>query len=109
MKRDLNVDTVQHIAALAHIRMDATEVVAMVADLNKIFDWIEQLNEVDITGVDPLTTADMALKMRDDVVNDETGAAQIRINLRNGRAILFNAPDQIDDFFTAPKFVGDNE
>lgn len=103
MTRDLSFDRVRHIASLARIRMDDAEVTAMIDDLNKIFDWIELLNEVDITGVDPLTTADMAMPMRDDVVDDGG----------NQSAILLNAPQASGDFFTVPKrkfrFVGDDE
>ena len=88
--------TVRRIATLARIRMDDTEVATLVGELNTILGWIEQLNEVDIAGVDPLTgAAHMALRMRDDVVSD--GGYPDRI--------LFNAPDRHGDFFTVPKVV----
>jgi aspartyl-tRNA(Asn)/glutamyl-tRNA(Gln) amidotransferase subunit C len=76
--------------------MEDAEVTTLVGELNTIFGWIEQLNEVDISGVDPLTGgAAMALKMREDVVTD--GFYPDRV--------LVNAPDRIGDFFAVPKVV----
>jgi len=92
----LDPATVRRIATLARIRMDEAEVTTMAGELNTIFGWIEQLNEVDISGVDPLAGgAQMALKMREDVVTDG-GYPE---------AILFNAPDRNGDFFAVPKVV----
>jgi aspartyl-tRNA(Asn)/glutamyl-tRNA(Gln) amidotransferase subunit C len=92
----LDPATVRRIATLARIRMDDAEVTTLVGELNTIFGWIEQLNEVDITGVDPLAGgAHMALKMREDVVTDGG----------HREAILFNAPDRNGDFFAVPKVV----
>jgi aspartyl-tRNA(Asn)/glutamyl-tRNA(Gln) amidotransferase subunit C len=92
----LDPATVRRIATLARIRMDDAEVETLAGELNAILGWIEQLNEVDITGVDPLTgAAAMALKMRDDVITD--GGYPERI--------LANAPDRNRDFFTVPKVV----
>jgi aspartyl-tRNA(Asn)/glutamyl-tRNA(Gln) amidotransferase subunit C len=92
----LDPATVRRIATLARIRMDDAEVTTLVGELNSILGWIEQLNEVDIDGVDPLTgAAHMALKMRDDAVSDGGYPDQI----------LRNAPDRIGDFFAVPKVV----
>ena len=92
----LDPATVRRIATLARIRMDDAEVTTLVGELNSILGWIEQLNEVDIGGVDPLTgAAHMALKMRDDAISD--GGYPDRI--------LRNAPDRIGDFFAVPKVV----
>jgi aspartyl-tRNA(Asn)/glutamyl-tRNA(Gln) amidotransferase subunit C len=92
----LDSATVRRIATLARIRMEDAEVATLVGELNGILGWIEQLNEVDITGVDPLTgAAHMALKMREDVVTDG-GYPD---------AILYNAPERIGDFFAVPKVV----
>jgi aspartyl-tRNA(Asn)/glutamyl-tRNA(Gln) amidotransferase subunit C len=92
----LDPATVRRIATLARIRMDDAEVTTLVGELNSILVWIEQLNEVDIDGVDPLTgAAHMALKMRDDAVSDGGYPDQI----------LRNAPDRIGDFFAVPKVV----
>ena len=92
----LDPATVRRIATLARIRMDNAEVETLVGELNGILGWIEQLNEVDVSGVDPLTGAShMALKLREDVVTDG-GYPD---------AILFNAPERIGDFFAVPKVV----
>ena len=92
----LDPATVRRIATLARIRMDDAEVITLVGELNSILGWIEQLNEVDIRGVDPLTgAAQLALKMRDDAVSDGGYPDQI----------LLNAPDRIGDFFAVPKVV----
>ncbi len=88
--------TVRRIAVLARIRVEEHEVDPLCHELNGILGWIEQLNEVDIEGVAPLTgAADMALAMRPDVVTD--GGYPDKI--------LANAPERIGDFFAVPKVV----
>jgi aspartyl-tRNA(Asn)/glutamyl-tRNA(Gln) amidotransferase subunit C len=88
--------TVRRIAVLARIRVEEHEVDPLCHELNGILGWIEQLNEVDIAGVAPLTgAADMALAMRPDVVTD--GGYPDKI--------LANAPERIGDFFAVPKVV----
>lgn len=92
----LDPATVRRIATLARIRVEDAEVNTLLGELNAIFGWIEQLNEVDVSGVEPLTGgALMAMKMRDDIVTD--GGYPERI--------LFNAPDREGDFFAVPKVV----
>jgi len=92
----LDLLAVRRIASLARIRVADDEAETLRGELNSIFGWIEQLNEVDVTGVEPLTgAAHMALTMREDIVND--GGYPDRI--------LFNAPDRAGDFFAVPKVV----
>lgn len=92
----LDPATIRRIARLARIRVDDEEIVRLQAELNGILGWIEQLNEVDIDGVAPLTgAAQMALKMRDDVVTDGGDAERV----------LANAPARSGDYFTVPKVV----
>lgn len=92
----LDPATVRRIASLARIRVDDAQVEALGAELNGILGWIEQLNEVDVTGVAPLTGgAQMALKMRADAVTD--GGYPDKI--------LANAPDRAGNFFAVPKVV----
>src|SRR5271165_5672 len=92
----LDPATVRRIATLARIRMDDAEVTTLMGELNSILGWIEQLNEVDISNVDPLTgAAHMALRLREDAVTDGGYPA----------AVLSNAPDRIGDFFAVPKVV----
>ena len=67
----LDPATVRRIAKLARIRVDEGQVEALRTDLNSILGWIEQLNEVDVAGVEPLTGGTrMALRLRADVVDD---------------------------------------
>ncbi len=88
--------TVRRIATLARIRLEEAEIAPLQDELNGILGWIEQLNEVDITGVEPLTGAThMALKMRQDVVTD--GDIQEKL--------LANAPERIGAYFAVPKVV----
>jgi aspartyl-tRNA(Asn)/glutamyl-tRNA(Gln) amidotransferase subunit C len=92
----LDLATVRRIATLARIRVEDAELPALQADLNGILGWIEQLNEVDVDGVEPLTgAAQMALKMRDDLVTDGGYPEKV----------LANAPDRIGEFFAVPKVV----
>ncbi len=92
----LDPATVRRIAKLARIRVDEGQVEALRTDLNSILGWIEQLNEVDVTGVEPLTGGtQMALRLRADVV-DDGGIAD---------AVLANAPDRNGEYFGVPKVV----
>jgi aspartyl-tRNA(Asn)/glutamyl-tRNA(Gln) amidotransferase subunit C len=92
----LDPATVRRIAKLARIRVDETQVAQLQTELSGILNWIEQLNEVDVQGVDPLTGgAQMALRLRDDVVNDGGMADKV----------LANAPDRAGDFYAVPKVV----
>jgi aspartyl-tRNA(Asn)/glutamyl-tRNA(Gln) amidotransferase subunit C len=88
--------TVRRIASLARIRVEEHEVDHLCHELNGILGWIEQLNEVDVTGVAPLAgAANMAAAMRADVVTD--GGYPDKV--------LSNAPERIGDFFAVPKVV----
>ncbi len=92
----LDAATVRRIAALARIHVDEAEVATLQNELNGILGWIEQLNEVDVTGIAPLTGgANMALPMRDDVVTDGGYADRV----------LANAPDRVGDYYAVPKVV----
>ena len=86
----------RRIAKLARIRVDEAALPALAGELNAILGWIEQLNEVDIAGVAPLTgAAGMTQALRADVVDD--GGYPERI--------LANAPDRAGNFFAVPKVV----
>ena len=72
------------------------ELAPLAAELNSILGWVEQLGEVDVTGVEPMTSVTpMALKRRADEVTDGDRQADI----------LANAPDAREGFFTVPKVV----
>jgi aspartyl-tRNA(Asn)/glutamyl-tRNA(Gln) amidotransferase subunit C len=88
--------TVRHIARLARIALTDEQVPPMANELNGILGWIEQLQEVDVTGVAPLTSVvAQHLKMRDDVVTEGDNSA----------ALMANAPGAQDQFFVVPKVV----
>jgi aspartyl-tRNA(Asn)/glutamyl-tRNA(Gln) amidotransferase subunit C len=94
----MSVDTatVRHIAKLARIAVSDDEVEALVPELNNILGWIEQLQEVDVTGVQPMTAViPNQLRMRPDVVTDG--------DLRD--AVLKNAPLAEHGFFAVPKVI----
>lgn len=92
----LDPATVRRIARLARIRVDEEELGRLQGELNDIIGWIEQLQEVDVAGVQPLTgAAQIALRMRDDAVTDGDYPERV----------LANAPERAGDFFVVPKVV----
>lgn len=99
----MSVDTatVARIAALARIKISDGEVEAMVPELNGILAWVEQLGEVDVTGIEPMTAViPNQQRLRDDVVNADplTGGG-----MRD--AVLANAPAAEHGFFGVPKVI----
>ena len=92
----IDENTAAHVAKLARIKVEHGALPALAADFNTILGFIEQLNEVDVEGVDPMTSVTpMRLKRRDDVVSD--GGQQDKV--------LSNAPDAREGFFAVPKVV----
>jgi aspartyl-tRNA(Asn)/glutamyl-tRNA(Gln) amidotransferase subunit C len=92
----IDVATVKKVASLARLRESDERLEALAGELNSILGWIEQLSEVDVEGVEPMTTAiDMPTPLRDDVVSDGGIVEQI----------VANAPKSVDGFFVVPKVV----
>jgi aspartyl-tRNA(Asn)/glutamyl-tRNA(Gln) amidotransferase subunit C len=92
----LDKTIVARIATLARIKVPDSELEPLAYELTQILSWIEQLNEVDVSGVEPMTSvARMKIPMRDDVVTDGG----------DRDAILKNAPQSARGFFTVPKVV----
>jgi aspartyl-tRNA(Asn)/glutamyl-tRNA(Gln) amidotransferase subunit C len=92
----LDTATVRRIARLARIRVEEAALPQLQGELNGILGWIEQLSEVNVDGVAPLTGgAQIALRMRADAVTDGGMAEKI----------LANAPDRAGEFFAVPKVV----
>ena len=94
----MSVDTatVRHIAKLARIAVTDGEVEALVPELNNILGWIEQLQEVDVSGVEPMTAViPNTLRMREDVVTDGGKRDEV----------LKNAPVAEHGFFAVPKVI----
>jgi aspartyl-tRNA(Asn)/glutamyl-tRNA(Gln) amidotransferase subunit C len=89
-------DTVRRVARLARIAVAEDEVDSLRSELNAILAFVEQLREVRVEGVEPMTSVTpMAMKMRKDEVNDG-GIVE---------AIMQNAPAREDHFFLVPKVV----
>ena len=92
----IDQDTAARVAKLARIKVEDDALPALAAEFNNILGFIEQLNEVDVEGVEPMTSVTpMRLKRREDVVTD--GNRQDKI--------LSNAPDAREGFFAVPKVV----
>jgi len=94
----MSVDTatVAKIAALARIKVTEAELAAMVPELNGILAWVEQLGEVDVSGIEPMTAViENTLRLRDDVITD----GDVR------EKVLANAPARQDGFFGVPKVI----
>jgi aspartyl-tRNA(Asn)/glutamyl-tRNA(Gln) amidotransferase subunit C len=93
--------TVTKIAKLARIAVSDAEVEALVPELNNILGWVEQLGEVDVTGVEPMTAViPNSLRLRDDVVDaDPLTGGGVRDK------VLANAPAAQHGFFGVPKVI----
>jgi aspartyl-tRNA(Asn)/glutamyl-tRNA(Gln) amidotransferase subunit C len=88
--------TVRRVARLARISVTEAEVPKLQGELNAILGFVEQLNEVDVSGVEPMTSVTpMLLKKRQDGVTDGGNPARV----------LANAPAREDDFYVVPKVV----
>jgi aspartyl-tRNA(Asn)/glutamyl-tRNA(Gln) amidotransferase subunit C len=97
----VDTETVARIAALARIKVNEAELEAMVPELNGILAWVEQLGEVDVTGVEPMTAViPNTLRLREDVIDADplTGGGR-------REAVLANAPAAEHGFFGVPKVI----
>ncbi|MCW5695060.1 MAG: Asp-tRNA(Asn)/Glu-tRNA(Gln) amidotransferase subunit GatC [Pseudolabrys sp.] len=92
----VDATTVRRIARLARIAVKDEEVEHLQGELNAILAFVEQLGEVNVEGVEPMTSVTpMAMKSRADVVTDGD----------NPEAVLSNAPQSEDGFFLVPKVI----
>ena len=92
----IDAATVRKVAHLARIKTAEDRLEPLAQELNGILNWIEQLNEVDVEGVQPMTSnVAQPMRLRPDVVTD--GAKR--------EAVLSNAPRSADGFFVVPKVV----
>jgi aspartyl-tRNA(Asn)/glutamyl-tRNA(Gln) amidotransferase subunit C len=92
----VDAETVRRIADLARIAVAEKEIGPLQAELNAILAFVEQLSEVDVTGVEPMTSVTpMEMKRRPDLVTDGGIADEI----------VGNAPAAEDHFFLVPKVV----
>jgi aspartyl-tRNA(Asn)/glutamyl-tRNA(Gln) amidotransferase subunit C len=92
----VDANTVRHIAKLARIAVSDAEVEALAPELNNILGWVEQLQEVDVSGVEPMTAViPNRLRLREDAVTD--GGMR--------EEVLRNAPVAEHGFFAVPKVI----
>jgi aspartyl-tRNA(Asn)/glutamyl-tRNA(Gln) amidotransferase subunit C len=92
----VDADTVRRIARLARIAVAEDEVERLRDEINGMLNFVEQLQEVDVEGVEPMTSVTpMAMKKRHDAVTDGNDA----------EAVLKNAPQSDDNFFLVPKVI----
>ena len=92
----IDTKTAARVAKLARIKVDEADLPALAQEFTNILGFIEQLNEVDVDGIDPMTSVTpQRLFRREDVVND--GDQQM--------AVLRNAPDAREGFFAVPMVV----
>ena len=92
----IDLKTVKHISKLARISVNDEKANKLEKDLNSIFKWIEQLNELNTDKVEPLTSiAETKLQLRKDEIKSK--------NIRE--QILKNSPNENKDFFVVPKVV----
>jgi len=92
----IDIDTARRVAHLARIAVKEQDLPALAGELSGILAFMEQLNEVDVTGIEPMTSVTpMRLKRRADVVTD--GGMPEKV--------LSNAPDAREGFFAVPKVM----
>ncbi len=92
----IDLKTIKHISKLSRISLDDEKAQKLATDLSSIFEFIEKLNELNTSDVEPLTSiAETNLKFRKDEVKSE--------NIRE--KILKNSPANNEDFFVVPKVV----
>ena len=92
----IDIETARRVAKLARIRVEEADLPKLAGELSNILTFMEQLNEVNVEGVEPMTSVTpMRLKRRKDVVTDGNIQAQV----------LKNAPDAREGFFAVPKVV----
>ena len=92
----IDAETVRKVAYLARLKTPDDRLEPLAGELNGIMAWIDQLNEVDVAGVEPMTSnVAQPLRLREDVVTD---GARVE-------AVLSNAPKSADGFYVVPKVV----
>ena len=96
----IDKDTVRKVARLARIAEPEERLEPLADELNGIIGWIEQLNEVDVEGVEAMaSTVDVSLPLREDKLQDgPTGGGQ-------AERVVANAPKTEDHFFVVPRVV----
>jgi len=92
----IDIETAARVAKLARIKVEQEDLPALAGEFNAILGFIEQLQELNVDDVEPMTSVTpMRLKRREDVVSDGNQQAKV----------LANAPDAREGFFAVPKVV----
>ena len=92
----IDIDTARRVAKLARIKVEEEDLPALAGEFNTILGFIEQMGEVDVDDVDPMTSVTpLRLKRREDVVTEGDQVDKV----------LSNAPDAREGFFAVPKVV----
>ena len=92
----VDLATVKRVARLARIAVSEDDANRMTGELNAILGFVAQLDEVDVSGIEPMTSiVPLALRRRDDFVTDGEKAGDI----------IANAPASEENFFMVPKVV----
>ena len=92
----IDLETARRVAKLARIRVEEEALPKLAEEFNAVLGFVDQLNEVNVDGVEPMTgVAAMRLKRRQDVASDGNMPEKI----------LSNAPDAREGFFAVPKVV----
>jgi len=92
----VDIATVKRVAHLARIAITEEEASSFQGELNTILGFVEQLNEIDVSGIEPMTSVvEQTMKMRADEVTDGFYASRV----------VANAPVTDDEFFVVPKVV----
>jgi aspartyl-tRNA(Asn)/glutamyl-tRNA(Gln) amidotransferase subunit C len=92
----LNQQTIQNLSWLARLKLPAEREDKILNDLQSILDWVEQLKQVDVEGVEPLVSVTQGIApMREDVVTEGGQQAEL----------MANAPESVQGFYVVPKVV----
>lgn len=102
----LDKETVARIARLARLKVPDEELEPLAGELSGILAWIEQLNEVNTAGVEPLASvSDVTLPLRADKVTDGAIAGKVLANAPGGAVYIEPTDHDAGGFFTVPKVV----
>ncbi len=92
----ITAENIKKLGRLSRIRIEESQEETLAKQVSGILGWIEQMQEVDTDGVEPLTSvSDMVLKQREDIINDGNCQADV----------LANAPETSTGYFVVPKII----
>lgn len=93
----INRELLDKMAHLARLEFDDKDAEKMMHDMTAIINWVEKLNEVDTTGIEPLTSMSHEINsLREDKIQPQLTAEEV----------LKNAPRKTDNYFSVPKVLG---